>query len=183
MNGKAPTHYPTQPGLHVPAKRLVEIICVGRFPGTPGLFMFSQWTLGQAELRRDRRKNHQRHRKSLHRPALPSSSGGSGGGRGQPPERVGEVSGEQPVTDTSQVGVLAADLMEQLAEQYEDEDIEIGTVAVVVEISKPDEGGETGWTAVQYRCSDWRAWVQTGFFHAALRAVESSAEPVDEDEL
>ncbi len=72
--------------------------------------------------------------------------------------------------DTSAIGVLVAELMEFIADDY-DEDVQIGTVGVVVEVNGDD------WTSVRYRCSDSRLWVQQGFFLAAQNAVDSNREP------
>ena len=69
--------------------------------------------------------------------------------------------------DVSEVGVLAASLMDSIAEEYGD-DCEIGTVAVVVEIN------HDRWSAVRYRCNDGRRWVQAGFFEQAKRGVRES---------
>jgi hypothetical protein len=72
--------------------------------------------------------------------------------------------------DTTKLGQLAAELMDSLAEAYEDDEgAEIGTVAIVVEIEGP------GWTGVDYRSTDQRRWVQEGFFDAPKRAVRLSA--------
>ena len=73
--------------------------------------------------------------------------------------------------DTTAVGHLAAQLMDRLTEEY-GEDAEIGTVAVVVEV----EMGNA--TAITYRCTDARRWIQVGLFGAAQRAV---LEQDDED--
>jgi hypothetical protein len=78
--------------------------------------------------------------------------------------------------DTSTVGTLAAELMERLAEQYS-EDAEIGIVAVVAEIDCGDS------TAIYYRCTDGRHWIQAGLFDAAKRAViEQIADDDEEDD-
>ena len=72
--------------------------------------------------------------------------------------------------DTTRLGNAAAELMDSLAEAYENDDgAEIGVVAIVVEVNGP------GWTGVDYRASDPRCWVQSGLFAAAARAVDASA--------
>jgi hypothetical protein len=76
------------------------------------------------------------------------------------------------VNDWGKVGVIAAELIDTLAEQYEGEDVKIGVVAVVVEITSDEEA----WTSVQYRCNDARRWIQVGLFDAASRAVQDSSE-------
>lgn len=76
--------------------------------------------------------------------------------------------------DTARAGVLAVELIERLAEQYENdpdmEGVEVGTMALVVELSGKYKGEEATW--VEYRCSDARRWVQIGFFQAALRVAD-----------
>lgn len=75
--------------------------------------------------------------------------------------------------DTTKLGEIAAGMMERLAESYEDYDVEVGTVALIVEV----RSGE--WTAVTYRCSDDRSWVQRGLMHEGLRAVGYTQERED----
>lgn len=70
--------------------------------------------------------------------------------------------------DTTKLGEIAAGMMERLAESYEDHDVEVGTVALIVEISSGD------WTAVTYRCSDNRSWVQRGLMNEGVRAIDHS---------
>ncbi len=79
------------------------------------------------------------------------------------------------MTDLTQVGMTAADLMEDLAESLEGDE-EIGEVMVLVEVSGKD--GEVEWTDISWRCSDPRAWVQHGMLAYALNAERR----VDEDE-
>jgi len=81
--------------------------------------------------------------------------------------------------DTTRVGQVAAELMEAIAEGYDDA-VEIGAVAVIVEVGTTDDADE-GWTTVNYRCSDTRRWVQAGLLDAAKRAVFASSERADED--
>lgn len=81
--------------------------------------------------------------------------------------------------DTSAVGTIAAEMMDQIAERY-GADAHIDTVAIIVEVDMPDTEGRPGWTAVDYRCSDTRRWVQLGFFEAAKRAVLEQGAPEDD---
>jgi hypothetical protein len=83
--------------------------------------------------------------------------------------------------DTTRLGQLAAELMDRIAEEYAEADgtPTLGIVAVVAEVNVDRDDG-TGWTSVDYRCSDSRRWVQVGLFDAAKRAVLHSAE--DEDD-
>lgn len=77
------------------------------------------------------------------------------------------------------VGIIAADLMERLEDDYKDfDDVEIGIVAVVVEVNYVDRQDD-GVSAVEYRCSDERRWIQHGLFEAARRAVTDSSEEAD----
>ena len=50
----------------------------------------------------------------------------------------------------------------------------VGTVALIVEVRSGD------WTAVTYRCSDDRAWVQRGLMNEGVRAVDHSQERADD---
>jgi hypothetical protein len=70
--------------------------------------------------------------------------------------------------DVSSVGSVAADLMDMVTDEYGD-DVEVGIVAVVVELNSED------WTAVRYRCNDGRRWIQAGLFEQARRGVHESA--------
>jgi hypothetical protein len=84
--------------------------------------------------------------------------------------------------DTVKVTEPIFGLIDHLAESLEGvEDIEVGTVALVVEVNgtvpeswrgkiDDDKIGEQ-FTWVLYRCSDARRWVQHGLFAAATRAV------------
>lgn len=76
--------------------------------------------------------------------------------------------------DTTAMGVLVAELMDTIADEY-GEDAKIGTVAVVVEIDHDE------WTQVRYRCSDTRSWVQEGFFRAAQHAVIACRDASDDE--
>ena len=72
--------------------------------------------------------------------------------------------------DTSDLGVVAAELMEKLERSYLDkEDVKIGVVAVIAEVEFSDADGE--YTVIEYRCSDGRKWVQAGLFAQTSRAV------------
>lgn len=77
--------------------------------------------------------------------------------------------------DTSDLGTVAAEMMELIAEDYPG--CELGVVAVVAEVTNHEEE----WTAIQHRCSDGRHWTQTGLFRAALRAVGASHETLEGD--
>ncbi|HET6502108.1 MAG TPA: hypothetical protein VFG87_15235 [Amycolatopsis sp.] len=76
--------------------------------------------------------------------------------------------------DTTAMGVLVAELMDAIADEYGG-DVQVGTIAVVVEIDAEN------WTQVRYRCSDPRSWVQEGFFLAAQRAVVATREAADDE--
>ena len=75
--------------------------------------------------------------------------------------------------DLSAVGLLAAELMERISDEYDGQDVEVGTVAVVVELDIPPSGDNDGNGAseVTYRCNDGRRWVQAGLLEQAKRAV------------
>lgn len=67
--------------------------------------------------------------------------------------------------DTTALSQTALDLIERLAEDHEDDDREIGVVALVVEINGEDA------TWIEYRCSDQRKWIQAGLFDRAKAAT------------
>ena len=78
--------------------------------------------------------------------------------------------------DTTQLLQMVAGLSEDIESDHPD--AEIGTFAVVVEISD----AEGNWTMIKYRCNDERRWVQAGFFAAAKEASEHSHERLGDDE-
>lgn len=81
--------------------------------------------------------------------------------------------------ELSELGIVAAELMERLEEDYGDKsEITLGVVAVVAEVNYRD--GEDKVSAVEYRCSDGRRWIQSGLFAAAGRGVIESSEDPDE---
>ncbi len=75
--------------------------------------------------------------------------------------------------DTTLVGQVAAELMEQVSEQFGDE-ASVHTVAVVVDVHHP-EGEEGDSTTITCACSDPRAWAQAGLLDFAARLVERQA--------
>jgi hypothetical protein len=85
------------------------------------------------------------------------------------------------LNDWGQVGVIAAELIDSLADSYADEEIEIGVVAVVVEIT----GGkldEENWTAINYRCNNPKRWIQRALFEEAKDVARNSSEERDASE-
>ena len=73
--------------------------------------------------------------------------------------------------DTTRVGTIAAELMENISEKY-GEDATLGVVAVVVELDVPaSDENEHGETHIVYRCSEPRRWIQAGLFERAKRVV------------
>lgn len=80
--------------------------------------------------------------------------------------------------ELADLATVAAELMDELEEEYASkEDVQLGVVAVVAEVNWSD--GDGGVTAVQYRCSDSRRWVQVGLFDAAKRGVLETSEDAD----
>ena len=77
--------------------------------------------------------------------------------------------------NTSEVGTVAAELMDIIDDAYSDQQVRVGTVAIVVEL-EGERGDGREWDAVLYRCSDPRRWVQEAFFRAAERAVRAGEE-------
>lgn len=78
--------------------------------------------------------------------------------------------------DTTRLGVIAAGMMESLAESYADQDVEVGEVVLLVEL----RGGDN-WTAVAYRCTDNRSWIQAGLMQEGCKAVEASRRTTRDD--
>ena len=76
--------------------------------------------------------------------------------------------------DTTMVGHVAADLMEQVSERF-GEDATVDTVAVVVEVRHPD--GDSEATTITCGCSDHRAWAQSGLLRFAAELVEHQSMP------
>lgn len=72
------------------------------------------------------------------------------------------------MSDFSRAAIIAAELIEHLENSYDGEEIEIGEVMVLVEITGRNEE-EGDWTAINFRCSDPRHWIQQGMLHAAMR--------------
>lgn len=68
--------------------------------------------------------------------------------------------------DTTALGETAARLMDDLAEDFE-EDCKLGVVLVIAEIDREDDGE---FPVVQFRCSDGRLWVQDGLLYHALNS-------------
>lgn len=81
----------------------------------------------------------------------------------------------------SQAAIIAAELLDTLEEDYKTMDVEVGEVAMVVELSG-GVGTENEWSGVFYRCSNPKRWVQVGFLDAARRGVLESSQFVDEDD-
>jgi hypothetical protein len=75
--------------------------------------------------------------------------------------------------DTTKVGQVAAALMEAISEDYH-EDVEIGDVVIVVELSYPpgcppgEDNEFLGSTSITFQGSDPRGWVQRGLLIEAL---------------
>lgn len=81
----------------------------------------------------------------------------------------------RPGIDTRVVGHVAADLMEQVSEQFGDE-ATVETVAVVVEVRHPDQPSGAA-TTITCSCSDHRAWAQSGLLRFAAGLVDRQALP------
>lgn len=68
--------------------------------------------------------------------------------------------------DTSEVGIVAARLMDDIETEHADEDLSIGVVMLIVELCGQEE------TLIRYRCSDERLWIQRGLLAEAGRVTE-----------
>jgi hypothetical protein len=75
--------------------------------------------------------------------------------------------------DTSKLGHVAADLMDRVGRQF-GPDASVGTVAIVVEVSHPDDDAAEA-TTITCACSDHRAWAQSGLLSFAANLVERQA--------
>lgn len=87
--------------------------------------------------------------------------------------------------DTTELSTLSLELIERLADDYEDwADVQVGVVSLVVEINGmppeddlPDDVRELaetdrpGATVIEYRCSDSRRWIQWAIFRRAAAAA------------
>jgi hypothetical protein len=67
--------------------------------------------------------------------------------------------------DQTKIGTLTAELMDALEEEY-GEDSEIGSMALIVEITTPDRGSE-----VATKFSDYRRHVNLGLLEIARTAL------------
>jgi hypothetical protein len=71
--------------------------------------------------------------------------------------------------DTSKLGVVAANLMDDLTKDQAEigDEQELGVVMLLAEVRGEDEDG-TSYTYIRFRGSDDREWIQRGILHAAL---------------
>jgi hypothetical protein len=78
--------------------------------------------------------------------------------------------------DTSTLGVVAASLMDDLAEDQAEirDEQELGVVMLLAEVRGEDEDGS--YTYIRFRGSDDREWIQRGILHAALDQEWKAAE-------
>ena len=82
--------------------------------------------------------------------------------------------------DTTELGNIAAEMMEALAEDFGD-GAELGVVMVVAEVvddTDPDDQLNT----IVGRCSDGREWVQTGLLQTATRTIRNFDGISDEED-
>ena len=77
--------------------------------------------------------------------------------------------------ETAALGTFVAQLMEQIENQFDD-DAQIRTVAVVVEVDTGDA------THFRVACDDDRPWVQMEFLGQARDTLESQVEATRSDE-
>lgn len=71
--------------------------------------------------------------------------------------------------DTTELGKVAAELMEKLAKDEHEND-EIGAVAIIVETRGKREDGSK-YTSIQVECNDPRYWITKGLLSAGLEVV------------
>lgn len=74
--------------------------------------------------------------------------------------------------DTTELGKVAAELMEKLAQDERESD-EIGAVAIVVE-TRGKRDDESGYTCIQVECNDPRYWVTKGLLRAGLDVIDET---------
>lgn len=83
---------------------------------------------------------------------------------------------------------MTMELVDQLAERYSEwENVEFGTIAVVIEVSgtPPESERDPDWepepgkedevyttSVMSYRCTDPRRWIQEAFFRMAYKAAK-----------
>ena len=84
------------------------------------------------------------------------------------------------MSDWSQAAVHAAELLDDLEQEYAEREIEVevGCVMIVVELTGA-LGTDDEWSGVFYRCSEARRWIQIGLLQAAQRGVLDSSEMPD----
>lgn len=78
--------------------------------------------------------------------------------------------------DTTKVGVLAAELMEEIAKRYDGAPVKIGEVMLIAEIKADKDAPESafegeykGFAAqVESHCTDERIWLQMGLLKAVM---------------
>jgi hypothetical protein len=74
--------------------------------------------------------------------------------------------------DTTELSKLALELIERLADDYEDwEKVKTGVVGLVVEVNGKHPEMDNEVTVIEYRCSDPRRWVQGAIFDRAKHAA------------
>lgn len=84
------------------------------------------------------------------------------------------------MADVSELGVIAADLMDELeADFYDREDVKLGALAVIAEVNFVE--GDDDVCVIVYRCSDGRRWIQRALFREAEDAVSHSTETLDDE--
>jgi hypothetical protein len=83
--------------------------------------------------------------------------------------------------DAGKIGVVAAQLMDDLVKDQEEigDHQEIGEVMLLAEVRGQDDGGT--YTYIRFRCSDPRDWVQRGLLHACLDQDKVPGEDADDE--
>lgn len=77
--------------------------------------------------------------------------------------------------DVGEIGIQAARLMDELAEDFADGDeTRVRAVALVVAL----EDNEASW--ISYRCSDRSPWVQRAIFREALELADGPPDDITE---
>lgn len=99
------------------------------------------------------------------------------------------VSDEAPdqQVDLSKIGELTADLMESLEAGIADviepgeQAPEVKTVAIIVELDWPpcEQNNNYGSSAIRYRCTDSRVWIQRALFTEAADIAHAGRERAD----
>lgn len=83
--------------------------------------------------------------------------------------------------DTTELSKLAMELIETLAEEYENQtDVSIGIAGLVFEVHGTDpDYPDVPYTDIRYRCTDSRGWIQEALFNNGARGARNQPSVAD----